>query len=204
MWGDDSTALVVDDDEGCRELHSYWLDREFTVETAADGEAALSTVAQGNVDLIVLDRQMPGLTGVEVLHRLEKRGFDGCVIMVTGVTPGLDLVDLAVDDYLVKPISETELRGAIDRLRQRQDYHDQLRELFSLANKKARLEMERSRADLAASSEYERLTEALNMKRRAIGRAVDADEEAWLTAVEACRESPGTDTAAVASRGHEI
>lgn len=202
MWGDNGTVLVVDDDRDCRELHRDWLRTEYTVETAADGEAALDRL-HDDVGLIVLDREMPGLSGPEVLERLTERGYGGYVLMVTGVEPDFELVDMPVDDYLVKPVSRGKLLGAIDRLEQRAGYHDQLRELFSLAAKKARLEVEKPRAELADSEEYERLTRTLERKRIAVGEAVADSDDAWLTAIEACLDSrPGGE--AVASPGHEF
>ena len=202
MWGTNGTVLVVDDDRDCRELHRDWLRTEYAVETAADGAAALDRM-DDDVGLIVLDREMPGLSGPEVLDRLEERGYDGYALMVTGVEPDFELVDMPVDDYLVKPVSRGELLGAIERLEQRAGYHDQLRDLFSLAAKKARLEVEKPRAELADSEEYERLTRTLEQKRAAVGEAVADGGDAWLTAVEACLDTrPGGE--AVASPGHEF
>lgn len=202
MWGDNGTVLVVDDDEGCRALHREWLSGEYTVRTAADGEAALDRL-DDDVELIVLDREMPGLSGTGVLDRLERRGYDGHVVMVTGVEPDFDLVDLAVDDYLVKPVSREELVGAVERIERRAGYHDQLRELFSLAAKKARLGVEKNPGQLATSEEYDRLTRRLERKRAAVREAVADSDDAWLAAVEACVES-GASGEAVATPGHEF
>lgn len=189
MWGADATALVVDDDEGCRELHSHWLGDSFTVRTAGDGRAALDAV-DGSVDLIVLDREMPGLTGVEVLERLDGQGFDGHVVMVTGVEPDFGLVDLPVDDYLVKPISESDLRSTVERLRRRAGYHVHLRELFTLSTKKARLEVEKPREELLASEEYDELVRAIEQRRERVRSALEDDSADWLAAFEACVETP--------------
>lgn len=185
MWGTDGSILVVDDDEACRELHRQWLSEMGAVETAVDGEAALAR-ADETVDLVVLDREMPRPDGVEVAERLRERGFSGYVVMVTGVQPDFDLVDIPVDDYLVKPITETDLTATIDRLRVRAGYHDQLRELCSLAAKKARLEVEKSADELAASPEYDRLTDDLAAQRQAVRDAFEAAGTDWLAAFEAC------------------
>jgi len=204
MWGDDATALVLDDNRGCRELHQYWLEGEFTVETAADGSTALKTLEDGSFDLLVLDRKMPELSGIEILRRLESVGFDGYVLIVTGVEPEFEMVDLPIDEYLVKPVSEDEVLSAVERLSRRDSYHAQLRELFSLATKKARLEVELSGAELTSSPEYQRLTEALEREREAIKQAV-SDDDVWLTAIEACCDREKVQfNGGMAARGHEI
>lgn len=120
MWGTDTTIVVVDDDPGCRELHRHWLSASHCVETAASGREALRIVGD-ETDLVLLDREMPGLTGVEVVSRLRERGYDGYVVMITGVRPDADTASVAVDDYLVKPISERELDATIERLGRQRD-----------------------------------------------------------------------------------
>jgi len=187
MWGTDTTRtiVIVDDDPGCRELHRHWLETTYSIQTAASGEAALQIVDE-DTEMVLLDREMPGLSGATVLDRLRTRGYDGYVIMVTGVRPDFDLVELALDDYLVKPISERELTAAIDRLWSRQDYHDQLRELFSLATKKARLEIEKDPIDLARSEEYRRLDSRLVKKRSALSERLLDTSADWHAAFEAC------------------
>lgn len=185
MWGVKPSVVVVDDDPGCRDLHTHWLEQSCSVTALGDGEAALETIDDGT-DLVVLDREMPGLSGIEVLHRLRDRGFEGYVVVVTGVEPNFDLVEMPVDDYLVKPITERELLSTLDRLRTRADYHEQLRELFSLSAKKARLDVEKSESALRDSEAYDRLQERIEAQRRAVREAFDEEGVDWLAAFEAC------------------
>lgn len=187
MWGTttDRSIVVVDDDRGCRELHRHWLESDYAVQTAASGEAAIDLV-DAETDLVLLDREMPGLNGKAVLGRLRDRGYDGYVVMVTGVKPDFDLVDLAVDDYLVKPISERELTQVVERLWARADCHDQLRELFALARKKARLEIETDPRDRARSEQFQDLRGELRRKRAALAERVEGTGASWRAAFEAC------------------
>ena len=189
MWGSETTVAVVDDDADCRELHSHWLADSYTVETACDGDQALDVI-DDSVQAVLLDREMPGRSGVEVAERLRARGYEGYLVMVTGVEPDFDLVDIPVDDYLVKPVTQRAVLRVIERFEMRETYNDQLRQLFSLAAKKARLEVQKPRQELEASEEYHRLRSELDRKRRAVRRSLDEPGADWSAAFEACVE-PG-------------
>ncbi|NUR25365.1 MAG: response regulator transcription factor [Catenulispora sp.] len=105
--------LVVDDDPAVlRGLRRALGLSGFAVETAAEGESALAVLAQGGVDAVVLDVSMPGLSGVEVVRRLRRRGDDVPVLMLSALDDVADrIAGLAAgaDDYVVKPFSTAEL-----------------------------------------------------------------------------------------------
>jgi DNA-binding response OmpR family regulator len=107
-----ATVLVVDDDSMIRDLYATWLGREYEVRTAADGEAALSLV-DDDVDVILLDRRMPGMRGDNALNRLRERNVDCRVVMVSAVDPDVEVLDLPFDDYLVKPAEDDDLSTAV-------------------------------------------------------------------------------------------
>jgi DNA-binding NtrC family response regulator len=79
-------VLVVDDVAAMAEQYAYDLKRVGGYQTmiAAGGEAALDLVAREPIDCIVLDLEMPGTDGFEVLRRLQQRGIDTPVIVYTG------------------------------------------------------------------------------------------------------------------------
>ena len=82
-------VLVVDDDAFFREsLAQNLADAGFQVETAADGEGALSQMSNtaNAADLVILDWKMPGLTGIEVLRRVRQDGVETPVIFLTTLT----------------------------------------------------------------------------------------------------------------------
>ncbi len=102
--------LVVDDNELNRDALSCLLRlQQYDVEVAGDGEQALSVLASRGVDLVLLDVEMPGLSGLEVLTRIRatRNDTDLPVIMVTARSHGPDIVEafrLGANDYLTKPI----------------------------------------------------------------------------------------------------
>jgi diguanylate cyclase (GGDEF)-like protein/PAS domain S-box-containing protein len=104
------SLLVVDDMEFNRDVLARRLtQRGFSVGTAADGAEALVHVSTGRYDLILLDVEMPAMSGLEVLKRLRQTysQTELPVIMVTGRTASADIVEalgLGANDYVTKPI----------------------------------------------------------------------------------------------------
>ncbi|MFB6268689.1 MAG: response regulator [Halobacterium sp.] len=135
---EDATVLVVDDEQGLADLYAIWLKDRYTVETAYDGESALDALDE-DVDVVLLDRQMPGVSGDAVLDAVRERGLDCRVAMVTAVEPELDILDLGFDDYLRKPVDRETLRETVSRLLRRSAYDDAVQEYFAAARKHALL-----------------------------------------------------------------
>jgi DNA-binding response OmpR family regulator len=175
----DPVVLVVEDEPDLAELYSAWLSEHCSVRTAYDGEEALEGI-DGAVDIVLLDRRMPGLSGDEVLDTIRERDIDSRVAMVTAVEPDFDIVEMGFDDYLVKPVSATDLLDTVDQLLLRSTYDEQLQELFALASKKAILDSQKTEAELRASEEYARLEDRLAVLRAqtddTVAELIDQDE----------------------------
>ncbi|WP_248897633.1 response regulator [Haloplanus halobius] len=101
------TVLVADDDADFRETLCLWLANEDTYETndVQNGERAIAQLDE-TVDILVLDRQMPKLSGPEVVERLDKTSFDGAVIVLSADTADSALDENDVTEYLTKPIGQ--------------------------------------------------------------------------------------------------
>jgi DNA-binding response OmpR family regulator len=138
---EDVRALVVDDEQEVADAYALRLRGYCAVETAYGGEAALSTVDDSPVDIVLLDRHMPGMSGDEVLSELVERGYYGRVVMVTAVDPGIEVLDMPFDDYLCKPVDREDVRAVIDQQRQILAY-ETLGEYFGAEAKRAVLEAE--------------------------------------------------------------
>ncbi|WP_276272560.1 HalX domain-containing protein [Haloarcula litorea] len=150
---DTATVLVVDDETDVAELYTTWLGQAHDVRSATDGERALDVVDE-TVDVVFLDRQMPGMSGDDVLDRIDERGLDCRVVMVTAVDPDFDIVEMPFDDYLTKPVAREDLLETVDEMLVRDSYDDTLQRYFSMASKKATLESEKNAAELDAHEEY--------------------------------------------------
>ncbi|PSQ21953.1 hypothetical protein BRD04_05540 [Halobacteriales archaeon QS_9_67_17] len=133
-----------------------FLERHYEVRTAGDGAAALKAY-DPDVDVVLLDRMMPELSGDEVLKRLRERGAECGVAMVTAVDPDVDIVDMPFDDYVTKPVAREELRGTVEGLLMVEDYDELQRELSSMRVRRNVLSVEQNGPSTEKSEELRRL-----------------------------------------------
>ncbi|MGM0716603.1 MAG: HalX domain-containing protein [Halobacteriota archaeon] len=155
--GDDQPKiLVVEDEQALIELYVRWLDDEYTVLTAGGGEEALQQF-DVDVDVVLLDRLMPGMSGDEVLQELRSR-VSGCkVAMVTAVEPDFDVITMGFDDYLTKPVKRGELLDTIQRLLSRSQFDEIEQELYALSSKQAALRASKPKEELEDNDEFGQL-----------------------------------------------
>jgi len=144
--------LVIDDEERVGQAFALWLD-DYRVETATDGEAGLELMDDG-VDVVLLDRHMPGLSGSEVLERIREAGYDCRVAMVTAVDPDFDIVDMPFDDYVPKPVDRETLQEVIERLLNIDQYDRRMGELYAVDRTIATLETDAPRPRLEDDDRY--------------------------------------------------
>lgn len=154
-------VLVVDDESQLADLFATWLASDWETETAYDGPTALEKL-DDSVDVVLLDRRMPSQSGDDVLERIREEGYDCRVVMVTAVDPDFDIIEMAFDDYLVKPVSKDELRDVVESVTNRSAYQSAIREYYALVSKKALLESEKEESELADSEEYRELCDRID------------------------------------------
>lgn len=173
---DRSTILIVDDEPSITDLYALRLEDEYEVRTAYSGEEALEKIDDA-VDVVLLDRRMPDLSGDEVLARIRERSLDCRVIMVTAVDPDFDIVDMPFEEYLQKPASKAELVEVIDRQVRVGEYDDRFSEFVEVSAKVTLLEEEKSSRELAESEELQQLRERAQELRRDLDETVDEFED---------------------------
>jgi DNA-binding response OmpR family regulator len=181
----ETTVLVVDDEPDVADLYAYRLGDSYDVRVANDGETALDELDE-SVDVVLLDRRMPGLSGDEVLTALREANYDCRVIMVTAVDPDVDIVDMAFDDYVCKPVGQEELLAAVEQQLTAKRYSDSVQALFRATSKMGVLRAERSLDDLENTEEYQRLEariEELRAKNTELLDELD-DFEAAFNAID--------------------
>lgn len=162
---DSPTILVVDDEQSVADIYARWLDSEYDVRVAYGGHQALRKL-DDQVDIVLLDRRMPDLSGDELLDSIRSEGLACRVAMITAVEPDVDVIGLGFDDYLVKPVSREELHGVVERLLTRTAYDESVQEYFALASKLALLEGEVDQDALESSQEYADLRMEVREARR--------------------------------------
>jgi DNA-binding response OmpR family regulator len=159
MTDDPPVVLAVDDDEKILETYEIWFGTEYDLRTATGGQEALDRL-DDDVQVVLLDRLMPGLSGDEVLDRIREREVDCRVAMVTAVEPDFDIAEMPFDTYVTKALDRETVEETVERLVARSEYDDLLRRQYALAEKLATLEERKPEADLATSEEYRELSEA--------------------------------------------
>ena len=118
----EARVLIADDNpQGVELLEAYLGDTGYEVATAFDGEETLQKVRDWRPDLVLLDIMMPKLSGFEVCKRLKAdpatRGV--AVLMITALDQPSDVdraVDAGTDDFLTKPINQTDLLRRVSAL----------------------------------------------------------------------------------------
>lgn len=153
-------VLIVDDEERVASTYELRLDSGYETEVALGGEEALELVGD-HVDVVLLDRRMPGISGDEVLEEIRRMGYDCRVVMLTAVDPDFDITDMAFDDYVVKPVDRDELRTVVERALTIADYNEQMQKLSALKLKRNVLEVELGEYELEDSEKYTALVEEI-------------------------------------------
>jgi two-component system alkaline phosphatase synthesis response regulator PhoP len=115
--------LLVEDEAGLRlTLCDRLASEGYVVDTAGDGEAALSEAVSGAYDLIVLDVMLPRMNGFDVCREVRRRGVTTPILMLTARGQVVDKVvglKLGADDYLTKPFETLELMARLEALLRR-------------------------------------------------------------------------------------
>ncbi|MFB6151695.1 MAG: response regulator transcription factor [Haloarculaceae archaeon] len=161
-------VLVVDDNEPIADTYAAFLSERYAVETVYGGEDALEAVGP-HVDVVLLDRRMPDLSGDEVLAEIHERALDCRVVVVTAVDPDFDVVDMPFDGYVVKPVGRAELLDVVDEMASRSAYDDEFRQFLALVSKKATLERRKDEVELSTSPAYDRVEHRVEKKRERLG-----------------------------------
>lgn len=125
--------LVVEDD---REVATYLTgalaEAGHTVDDALDGRTGLRLAAAGVYDVIILDRMLPEIDGLEVLRKLRAQGVRAPVLLLTalgGIDDRVEGLEAGGDDYLVKPFAFPELLARLNALARRPPTQDVRTEL---------------------------------------------------------------------------
>ena len=118
-------VVVVDDEERLVELvRSYLEESGMTTSGCHDGPDGLAAARSPEVDVVVLDWMLPGMSGLDVCRALREEGNDVPVLMLTarGTVPErVEGFEAGADDYLVKPFALEELHARVRALGRRRE-----------------------------------------------------------------------------------
>ena len=177
-----ATVLVVDDEPDVADAYAAQLRDEYTVSTVYGGQEALDKL-DDSVDVVLLDRRMPGISGDEVLEKIRERDLNIRVAMVTAVDPDFDIIEMPFDDYVIKPVSRDDLFETIERLLTASEYEERLRRYYALTAKQATLVANKPESELAESDAFTQLELEIEQIRSELDETISAfDEEDFETA----------------------
>src|SRR5262245_15348005 len=123
------TVLIVDDDEGMRDTLTAILKREFRILRVASGELALSILNKEDVDLVLLDVRLPGISGFEVLRIVKENYSLVEVIMISAINEietAVQAMKHGAYHYVTKEFDYDQLRGLVRNASERQDLSRQV------------------------------------------------------------------------------
>jgi len=107
--------LLVDDEESTQFLYREVLEEDgYEVHSALTGEDALQKLKILSPDLVILDINMPGMNGIEVLRKIKGKNPNIPVVLNTGYNEFKQDIDAwASDDYIIKSVDFDELKAAV-------------------------------------------------------------------------------------------
>lgn len=163
--------LVVDDEDGIRDVFRVVLEEDgHRVETCETGEEALERLRTAPFDLVFLDIKLPGISGIEVLQDIRRRGETPRVVMITGVLDD-DLYDLSIysnhaaNGFITKPCSFQSIKDCVVKVMgDEQAFIRTPRDEFRYAATKVRAALERDGRSLAVAE----FSEGLPLSARVI------------------------------------
>jgi len=181
------TVLIVDDDRQLADLYAAWLREKYDVRTAYGGRSGIEAMDE-SVDVALVDRLMPRISGEAVLKHVRASEYDCRVSIVTAVDPDFDIIEMGFDEYLVKPVRREDIETIVRSLVTRTEYDETLQELFALASKRAALEAEKNACELERNDAYTELTADFDRLRAELERTAENLSGRDLE-VEMCRVS---------------
>ncbi len=182
------TVLIVDDDEGMRDTIASILKREFRVLRVATGEAALAVLHKEDVDLVLLDVRLPGITGFEVLRIVKENYSLVEVIMISSINE----VETAVQamkhgayHYVTKNFEHDQLRSIVRNASERQDLN---RQVLTLS---AQVADESGREFIVGPSRLTRdIVDLVQKIAQAVGNRADSRRERHRQGTARAADSP--------------
>ncbi len=127
------TILVVDDEAEFRESMRMTLEPRYEVDTASDGQEALRLIKNKDVNVVTLDLNMPGLSGIDTLKEIRKHKPDTEVIIITGygtLNNAKEAMRFGAGDFISKPFNVAEIISIVENSFERRRYNLKIKSLL--------------------------------------------------------------------------
>ncbi len=111
MFGD-YKILIADDEPGIRQLMTEVLESTFSVESVERGDVVFEKINEGGHDILILDLELPGMSGIDILKTIYEKKMKITVVVVTAsnnIETAITTMKLGAYDYIVKPFDTEKL-----------------------------------------------------------------------------------------------
>lgn len=130
--------LLVEDEKRLADtLVHIFKKHGYEVDVSYDGDSGLDNALSDIYDVIILDRMLPGMNGIDIIAGIREEGITTPVIFLTaigGINEKINGLDAGADDYLVKPFSNEELLARVRALGRRKNKDIQETDVLSAGN----------------------------------------------------------------------
>lgn len=182
-------TIIVDDESLARRGLSIRLEQYDDIEIVAEcknGREALKSIEELSPDLVFLDIQMPGIDGFEVVHNIQSDTMPLIVFVTAFDQYAVDAFEIHAVDYVLKPIEDSRLKIAIERVRQhlvQSDTDNQKKRLMDLISNITG-ESPAKIDEMLANNKYstEKYPEKIAIKDRGETTLVPSKEISWVDA----------------------
>jgi DNA-binding NtrC family response regulator len=125
--------LIVDDEDGPRESLRMILKPCYEVHTASGGGEALNLIQNKDIEVVTLDLNMPGLSGIDTLKEIKKLKPDTEVIVITGygtLNNAQEAIRFGAGDFISKPFNVADIISIVGKSFERRKYNSKIKELI--------------------------------------------------------------------------
>ena len=143
-------VIIIEDDDNQANLYKKWLE-DFNV-TICEHDTVFSCVSD-KTSVVIMDRDHPGVETEIFLSRVREAKIP--VVMVSGVEPGPDIVDLDIQDYLLKPVDREDIVNSVNQITDWDDLSREKRDLHVLKAKMDVLKKKYSQEELESDENFE-------------------------------------------------
>ncbi len=176
--------LIVEDDRKIANAIKKGLEQEaFACDVSYDGKDGMGNALTINYDLIILDRMLPEIDGIEICRTLREKKYNTPIIMLTAkdrISDRVDGLDAGADDYLIKPFAFEELLARIRaQLRRPNNLTDNIISLGDLELDRTNFSVKRAGKTIELSSKEFALLEYLMRNKNRVLTKDNIIEHVW-------------------------
>lgn len=178
-WGesylreDKIKILVIEDNKAQAEMYKRWLEPKYSAEVATSFDEALRKYDKDQ-EVILMDRKLKNSKAEDLISSLD--GIENRnIIVITGMEPDLDLLEMPIKDYLIKPIDRDKLRNTVKKILEVDKRTDKDKELLELLSKKRVLDKKPS--EVREKQQYHQLVDRIDELKEDLDNIPDSVKE---------------------------